>query len=211
MKLVFISDTHSRHAFIDVPNGDVIFHTGDFSKRGRPEEVRDFLDWFSALPHRYKVFIAGNHDFMAEREPEIFGQMIPDNVIYLNDSGTNIEGVPVWGSPIQPWFYDWAFNRQRGAEIREHWKLIPDNTQILLVHGPPYGILDTVIDGRPVGCRDLGRRILELPQLQIAAFGHIHEAYGSVEQNGVRYINAAMLDVEYHLGNQAIEVEYPLK
>jgi Icc-related predicted phosphoesterase len=211
MKLVFISDTHSRHDFMEVPDGDVIFHTGDFSKRGRLEEVRDFLDWFSALPHRYKVFIAGNHDFMAEREPEVFGQMIPDNVIYLNDSGTNIEGIPVWGSPIQPWFYDWAFNRQRGAEIREHWKLIPENTQILLVHGPPYGILDIVIDGRPVGCRDLGRRILELPELQIAAFGHIHEAYGTVEQSGVRYINASMLDVEYHLGNKAIEVEYPLK
>lgn len=207
MRLVFISDTHSMHPWMTIPEGDILFHAGDFSKRGRPEEVRDFLDWYAALPHPVKIFIAGNHDFMAERDPEAFRAMIPDNLIYLEDSGTTVEGLRIWGSPIQPWFFDWAFNRERGAEIRAHWDLIPLDTDILLTHGPPYGILDQVLrTGHPVGCRDLGKKIKETA-VKIHAFGHIHEAYGTVIQEGVQYINASMLDVEYRLGNKAWIVE----
>lgn len=192
---------------MSIPEGDILFHAGDFSKRGRPEEVRDFLDWYAALPHPVKIFIAGNHDFMAERDPEAFRAMIPDNLIYLEDSGTTVEGLRIWGSPIQPWFFDWAFNRERGAEIRAHWDLIPPDTDILLTHGPPYGILDQVLrTGHPVGCRDLGKKIKETA-VKIHAFGHIHEAYGTVIQEGVQYINASMLDVEYRLGNKAWIVE----
>jgi Icc-related predicted phosphoesterase len=210
MKLVFISDTHSRHDFIEIPDGDILFHCGDFSKRGRTPETIDFLNWFSRLPHRHKVFIAGNHDFIAEQAPDLFLTMIPENIIYLNNSGVTIEGISIWGSPIQPWFYDWAFNRQRGPEIRKYWDMIPENTQILLTHGPPHGILDTTTDGRLVGCQDLRERIAELPSLKIAAFGHIHEAYGCMEKEGVLYINAASLTVEYEPNNKAVEVDWPL-
>tara|TARA_Y100000296_G_C5174834_1_gene259491 strand:- start:2061 stop:2591 length:531 start_codon:yes stop_codon:yes gene_type:complete len=57
---------------------------------------------------------------------------------YLNDSSITIDGIKFWGSPIQPWFHDWAFNRKRGNEIRKHWELIPTNTDVLLTHGPPF-------------------------------------------------------------------------
>ncbi|HND88343.1 MAG TPA: metallophosphatase domain-containing protein, partial [Saprospiraceae bacterium] len=151
MRLVFISDTHSQHGSLQVPEGDVLLHCGDFSKRGELDEVGRFLEWFGAQPHLYKVLIAGNHDFLAEEQPDVFASLVPEGVIYLNDSGCRIEGVHIWGSPIQPWFFDWAFNRRRGPDIRRHWDLIPEDTDILLTHGPPYGILDEVVrDRRPV-------------------------------------------------------------
>jgi Icc-related predicted phosphoesterase len=204
MRLVFISDTHTLHDQIIIPDGDILLHCGDFSSRGRLQEVEDFLDWFGGQPHKYKVLIAGNHDFLAERNPKIFRLLVPENVIYLEDSGVEIEGIHIWGSPVQPWFFDWAFNRQRGAEIRKHWDLIPENTDVLITHGPPYGILDRVAsDNRPVGCRDLLHRVGEL-SVKICAFGHIHEAYGVQEQDGVVFINASVLDEHYRVSNAPV-------
>lgn len=209
MTLVFISDTHNQHAKVSLPKGDVLLHCGDFSGRGRREEVEDFLEWMSSQPHPYKVLIAGNHDFMAERDPYLFNILMPKNVIYLNDSGAEVGGIRIWGSPIQPWFFDWAFNRQRGEDIRKHWDLIPPDTDILLTHGPPYGILDVVArDGRPVGCRDLLKKVTETPNIKIHAFGHIHEAYGQLEQNEQLFINASILDQHYNMVNQAVVVDW---
>lgn len=109
MKFVAISDTHGMHHQLHVPDADVVIHAGDCCMHGSEEEALDFLDWFAALPHQYKIFIAGNHDFYFERTPadELYTK-IPDNVIYLNDSGVTIEGVRIWGSPVQPWFFNWA-------------------------------------------------------------------------------------------------------
>jgi len=205
MKIILISDTHSQHHRLVLPPGDMIIHAGDFSKRGRTEEVEDFFSWFGQLPYQYRICIAGNHDFMAENFPEAFQQLVPDTVIYLNDSGVVVEGIRFWGSPITPWFFDWAFNRRRGAEIRPHWALIPADTDVLITHGPPYSILDRVArDGSPVGCRDLLRTVQEI-QPKIHVFGHIHEGYGEVIQGGVRYINASVLDENYALVNRPVE------
>ena len=209
MRIVFISDTHLKHSELQVPPGEILIHAGDFSKRGQVQEAQQFLDWFSAQPHRHKIFVAGNHDFIAERESALFATMIPDNVIYLNDSGCEIGGIRIWGSPIQPWFFDWAFNRQRGAEIRRHWDLIPDDTELLITHGPPYGILDEVVrDPRPVGCRDLLHRVGALDQLKIHVFGHIHEAYGWREVGGTLFINASVLDEHYAIKNRPVPVDW---
>ena len=67
MKIICISDTHNRHAEIDIPIGEVIIHAGDFSASGTRSETRDFLKWFSALPHPHKILVAGNHDFYLEK------------------------------------------------------------------------------------------------------------------------------------------------
>ena len=203
MKIVSISDTHGSHRNLELPSGDMLIHAGDISKRGLKSEVLDFLDYFSALDFEHKIFIAGNHDFFFEKETvEDIAKIIPPNVIYLNDSGIEIEGINIWGSPIQPWFYDWAFNRQRGAKIAKHWDLIPDNTDILITHGPPMGILDKVVGGEHVGCQDLTNRIKGL-NLKMHVFGHIHEAYGSQKEDGTEFINASVLDVKYRLMNPA--------
>jgi Icc-related predicted phosphoesterase len=197
MKIVAISDTHGLHQSICLPEGDLLIHAGDLSKRGLKTEVEDFLNWFSAQPHRYKVFIAGNHDFFFEKEDTyVIQKLIPDNIIYLNDSAAMIEGLKIWGSPIQPWFYDWAFNRQRGADIKKHWDLIPADTDILLTHGPAHGILDLTMDYRNVGCEELLKKIEAVkPKYHIC--GHIHEAHGVLEKEETTFINASLLNVHY--------------
>lgn len=209
MRVIFISDTHMKHENLRLPEGEILVHAGDFSRRGLVHEAQMFLDWFGAQPHRHKIFIAGNHDFIAEREPALFESMIPSNVIYLNDSGCEVEGIRIWGSPIQPWFFDWAFNRKRGADIRRHWDMIPADTELLVTHGPPYGILDEVVrDPRPVGCRDLLHKVSELQQLKVHAFGHIHEGYGAREVGGTLFLNAAVLDENYDLKNKPFWVDW---
>lgn len=209
MRIVFISDTHLKHEDLRVPAGEILVHAGDFSRKGLEAEARQFLDWFGALPHRHKILVAGNHDFIAERQAGLFESMIPENVIYLNDSGCTVEGIRIWGSPIQPWFFEWAFNRQRGADIRKHWDLIPADTELLITHGPPYGILDEVVrDPRPVGCRDLLHKVSELQQLKIHVFGHIHEGYGYRDVGGTLFLNASVLDEHYALKNRPILVDW---
>jgi len=94
MKIVFISDTHGRHHDVNIPKGDLLIHAGDLSSRGKEDEIDSFLDWFKNQPHKYKIFIAGNHDFFFEKETlKKINAKIPDTIIYLNDSGIEIEGI----------------------------------------------------------------------------------------------------------------------
>ena len=207
MKIVAISDTHGQHERLKLPEGDMIIHAGDLSRRGGQHEIIDFLNWFSALDYQYKIFIAGNHDFYFEKgDPQEIKELIPDNLIYLNDSGIEIEGLKIWGSPIQPWFYNWAFNRQRGDKIKKHWDLIPNNTDILITHGPALSMLDMTEENEEVGCKDLLNKIMEVkPKMHI--FGHIHESYGELKTDGVHFINASVLNLHYHLVNEAVVIE----
>ena len=208
MKIVFISDTHGLHEQLEILEGDMIIHGGDISNRGRREEVEDFIDWFQELNFTHKIFIAGNHDLYLERVSEYeLEEIIPEDVIYLNDSGITINGINIWGSPVQPWFYDWAFNRERGEEIKKHWDLIPHNTDILITHGPPHGILDKTVSGQKVGCEELRER-LEIVKPKIHVFGHIHEAYGSEDISNTKYINASVLDIAYKIVNAPVEINY---
>lgn len=197
MRLVLISDTHNQHLGLSLPKGDVLIHAGDVSGRGQVKEVEAFMDWFSGQDFPHKICIAGNHDFFFEQaDPTAVHDMIPEGVHYLNDSGVTIEGVSFWGSPITPWFYDWAFNRQRGKEIEAHWALIPEQTRVLITHGPAMGILDRTLGGQHVGCADLYARIRDI-QPELHVFGHIHEANGRAEQGNTTYVNASILDHAY--------------
>lgn len=199
MKIVCISDTHYLHAHTPVPNGDLLIHAGDVSTIGDLAEIVDFNRWLGTLPHPYKIVIAGNHDFYFEKEPQKAKELLT-NAIYLNDSGIEIEGFKIWGSPISPQFHHWAFNRQRGAEIRQHWALIPADTDILITHCPPYGILDQTDTHQHEGCRDL----LDIVQHQIQpclhVFGHIHEAYGSLQIGRTLYVNASVVGLKGWIG-----------
>jgi Icc-related predicted phosphoesterase len=207
MKFTTISDTHGKHNYLQLPAGDVLIHAGDVSSMGKEYEVLNFLDWFAKQDYEYKIFIAGNHDFYFERMPDADIQnIIPKNVIYLNDSGVTINGINIWGSPISPWFYDWAFNRHRGEPIKKHWDMIPSNTDILITHGPVFGILDYTNSGMRVGCEDLLVKVQEVkPKFHIC--GHIHEAYGMQEKDGTTFINASVLNEKYVLVNEPIVFE----
>lgn len=210
LKIVFISDTHGFHADLNLPTGDMIIHAGDISKRGHLSEVLDFLAWYESLDFKYKIFIAGNHDFFFEESmTEEIERIIPNGIIYLNDTGIDIEGISIWGSPVSPRFFDWAFNRDRGAHIKSHWDLIPNKTDILITHGPPLNILDRTIRGDLVGCEDLTNAVKRInPRVHV--FGHIHEAYGVIEQAKTKFINASVLDVKYKLVNPPVELNFNL-
>lgn len=207
MKITFISDTHGQHQSLTTLTGDTIIHAGDVSSKGTLYEIKAFLNWFKDLDFKYKIFIAGNHDFFFEQASEYeLEKLMPKNIIYLNDSGVTIDNMRIWGSPIQPLFHDWAFNRNRGKEIRKHWDLIPDKTDILVTHGPPMNILDQTITNENVGCADLLDTILRVKP-KIHAFGHIHESYGIKNYMGTKFINASVLDVKYQIVNAPVKIE----
>jgi Icc-related predicted phosphoesterase len=208
VKFVAISDTHGKHADVVLPSGDILIHAGDVSMKGEEQEVMDFLQWFDAIKgFQYKILVAGNHDFYFERNTEEqINKAIPADVIYLKDSGTSVNGINIWGSPVTPWFLNWAFNVRRGDPIRRYWDLIPGNTDILITHGPPFRVLDTNYKGEHLGCKDLFNRLQELkPRVHI--FGHIHESYGMVEKPGTTFINASILNEKYELANQPVIFE----
>jgi len=206
MKFVAISDTHGLHKQVKLPKGDVLLHAGDITYRGKEEEVMDFLAWFSNLNYQHKIFIGGNHDFFLEKNRRNFPKMIPGGITYLNDSGTEINGIKIWGSPVIPWFYNWAFNVPRGQSIRKHWEKIPVDTDILITHGPPHGILDQVVTGRHIGCKDLVDIIGKIkPRFHL--FGHIHESYGIVKKTGTEFINASLMNETYQLVNKPLVFE----
>lgn len=211
MKIVFISDTHGKHQELTIPNGDMIIHAGDISSIGKEKEIIEFINWYKSLPHKYKIFIAGNHDFFFEiAEQGIIDNKIPNDIIYLNDSGCSIEGINIWGSPIQPEFLNWAFNRKRGEEIKKHWDLIPENIDVLITHGPPYGILDQTQEKEHVGCCDLIEKVLEIKP-RIHVFGHIHEDCGIVEKDNITFINASVLNHKYVYTNTPVLLNYNFK
>jgi len=214
LKIVCISDTHTMHNQIKIPEGDIILHGGDISYRGTKQEIKEFLEWYEQLNFKHKILIAGNHDWGFEKDPNFFAAMCKGyGITYLNDSGIELEGIKFWGSPVQPAFCDWAFNRARSEEsskdpydnmdyqydtIKPHWDKIPKNTDVLITHGPPHGILDETVRGKlNVGCEELLKAIARVkPKLHV--FGHIHEARGIKVINGVTHMNASSVDLSYN-------------
>ena len=195
MKVIVISDTHGLHPLLDIPEGDLLLHAGDVSYGGTYKEIKDFLDWFSAQPHPHKVFIAGNHDFYFEKHsPEQIKAIIPNNIHYLNEELLEIEGFRIWGSPITPIPHSlWAFNRERGSDIQAHWDLIPENLDILMVHGPAKGVLDKTTKDEYVGCQNL-LETLRIKQPKMFICGHIHEDRGQKIIDGIHFVNASSID-----------------
>ncbi|HEY9712999.1 MAG TPA: metallophosphatase domain-containing protein, partial [Chroococcales cyanobacterium] len=191
------------------PHADLLLIAGDMTMRGTKNEMQWFADWLVRQPQKHKVWIAGNHELGIERDPQIAADIAEANgSIYLNDSGVDLDGIKIWGSPVTPWFHDWAFNRSRGEEIAEHWRKIPEGLDILLTHGPPYGILDLTMRDGNVGCEALletvSQRLENPPRYHI--FGHIHFAYGKqqllrADGKTISMLNASICDELYREHN----------
>lgn len=230
MKLVCISDTHNRHDKIgdfhstdnfgnakEPLSGDLIIHAGDATGQGSVRELKQFLEWYSKLDFKYKIFVSGNHDFGCETNPELYKQMCTDlGIIMLNHESVVIDGIKIFGSPWTPWFHDWAFNAGRTVNEAAHykkpfigdlWAQMPKDTNILVTHGPPYDILDECPDGRRVGCQELSKRI-SLVKLDLHFFGHIHHSQGELHQDGTSYYNVCICDERYYASNPVTIVEY---
>jgi Icc-related predicted phosphoesterase len=216
MRITLISDTHTKHAQItqDLPGGDLIIHAGDLMNSGRyASEASEFLYWYNELSnYTNKVFIAGNHDRLYEDDSETAGYLneaYAPNCVYLQDKSFDVDGIKIYGSPWQPAFYDWAFNLPRnGEDLREKWFWIPDNTDILITHGPPWGHCDVTPYGNlNVGCELLRVRVDELKP-KIHVFGHVHSGYGYKFHEGTHFINASVLNERYNYENKPITIDW---
>lgn len=209
MKIVFFSDTHMKHSAIEIPSCDILVHCGDFTSLGNLDEAQQFCDFLSTIKCHHKIVIAGNHEFCFEKAEtkeqaeEIFKSA---GVHYLNDSGVEINGIKFWGSPVQPAFASFAFNRKRGEEIKKHWDLIPPGTDVLITHGPPFGVLDSTRSGESVGCKELMNKVKEISP-RVHAFGHIHEGYGELSNDQTHFINASSVNSFYLPENNPVVVE----
>lgn len=216
MRIVAFADTHQFHDELQVPDGDVVICAGDVCRGGEREELDLFLHWFTALPHRHKLFIAGNHDRCLELADERDDVVAAHaSIVLLEDSGVVIDGVSFWGSPWTPMFMDWSFMLPRGPALAEKWARIPGGVEVLVTHGPPKRILDDVTayrslplhddgddtaedddDDHFVGCADLRARVRVVkPRLHL--FGHIHSQRGTVDDDGVRFVNCTTNECDF--------------
>ncbi len=202
MQIICISDTHGQQDYLSIPDGDMLIHAGDLTLRGTASQINESLNYFAKLPHKYKIIIAGNHDFGLEnKNPDI---TMPPEIIYLENSSVTIEGLKIWGSPVSTPYYDWAFMwDERRREIL--YQSIPEDTDIIINHGPAFGVLDFTTKQTNAGCEFLLKRIKEIkPKLFVC--GHIHENYGIHEIGVTKFVNAAILNRQYQIANLPITI-----
>jgi Icc-related predicted phosphoesterase len=196
MKILHISDTHGYHAELEIPKVDMIIHSGDISNSRvfgiSINECIDFLNWYRWQDVKYKILVAGNHDTWAARDGRSFRKECRDRgITYLENELVEVEGIKIFGSPITPTFNDWSFMKNR-SKLYEFWEnCFPEEIDILVTHGPPYGVLDTSIDKNHrmefCGDKSLYKHILRVkPKWHL--FGHIHSLKNEVINNGIREI-----------------------
>lgn len=211
MTLTIISDTHGYHDQLHLANypADTLIHAGDFTNNTSNQEadVRRFLEWFSSQPYDHRILIAGNHELYIESNPIWFAELLANypNITYLHDTSVTIDGINFYGSPRSNEFCNWAFMSHE-LELADTWQHIPNETNVLITHGPAYGHLDKIVRSyggdSHVGSQSLTRRKRHLPDLVLHVCGHIHEDHGSLEVDTHTVINASVLNEKYQLTNQ---------
>lgn len=218
IKLTLISDTHNYHNKLNdkLPGGDILIHAGDVSSMGYMHEIKYFLEWFSKIPgYTYKIFIAGNHDFLFEKNPNMAKMLVNEysNIIYLENEEISIpvreHYIKIYGSPIQPCYHNWAFNVKRDSdEIESYWNKIPDDTDILITHGPVHNILDLAkFRNVHTGCERLEKVIFKKhPKMHVC--GHIHEGYGWLSKMKTHFFNASVMNENYDCENDPFNIEW---
>jgi len=206
MNITFISDTHCKHFELKMPELDnsetnVIVHSGDFSHN--IHQLEDFIEWYSEIPgYNYRILIPGNHELCVQNDEEMFYRLCKEySIIGLIDKEVIIENVKFYGSPWTPMFFNWAY-MEEDYLLDQYWDKIPNDTNVLITHGPAYGILDSVVEyGRYIstGSETLADTIDTLKKLKIHAFGHIHPARGMYKENNILRINASNVDINYNI------------
>jgi len=206
MKVVCVADTHELHRELVVPPGDLLIHAGDFTFWGKSTRaIKDFNSWLGDLPHRHKIVISGNHEYILESNPEL--RWMINNATLLINEATVIDGVKVWGSPLTP-HYGGAFGRSNAPDRVRAYASIPRDTDILVTHGPPYGVLDLSPDEYPgpAGDPELRAAVIRVrPRLHV--FGHVHAGYGVRPTRHTFFVNAALFGLDGTLDRKPIVVD----
>jgi Icc-related predicted phosphoesterase len=209
LRLVLLSDTHELHRGVKVPDGDILIHAGDFTRFSKSmSAIADFNTWLGELPHRHKILIYGNHEFFIETDPSR-RSMLTNAHVLINEE-TEIEGLRIWGSPVTP-LYSGAFGLSSSEDRKQLYDQIPEDIDILITHGPPYGILDSVSQtGHHSGCRELFDAVMRVrPKLHV--FGHVHGAHGILHTNQTVFVNAVLLGSNGDLNQDPVLVRNHMK
>lgn len=206
-----ISDLHGHQP--ELPGGDLLIVAGDLTARDTEAQNTDFWRYLSIQDYRIKIVVGGNHDNRIQLGYSSYSKLDDPKLLtcwtqYLCDSG--IYSLKIWGSPWTRTFafmnpHCMAFTLDTEKELAEKWVLIPTDTEILVTHSPPAGILDKCYNGH-VGSTSLRERLRDLPNLKLHVFGHIHSGYGTEVIDGVTYVNAAQMDEAYRPVNKPVRV-----
>lgn len=203
MRVVVLSDTHGQHTKLNLPEGDLIVHSGDFSNTGSYKDHYTFIQWFGNLPYKHKILVPGNHDIYSQQQPILIKELCTENnVHFLVDNMIEIEGKLIYGSPWTPRYGRWSWMKERGESIAKVWENIPNDLDLLITHGPPHGILDSNIFTRFIcGCEELLKAIQDKKPYK-HVFGHIHAHGGkNVFEHSTHFYNAAICDEDYKPNN----------
>ena len=213
-------------------SADALIFTGDCTNVGSAHDVHNFLEWFNHRPNPYKIMIAGNHDFFFDTDeipknkrhipvdvsvvaavlcqyPKVTYLCNADIKISKSTDGGESESVRIWGSPMSKWFHDWGFNRHPGEDIKRYWDMIPKDTDVIMTHGPVYGIADVCPQGNKlinVGDKDLLDAVHRINP-KVFCCGHIHEGYGVTTRDETTFVNGSVMSDIYKAVNPPIILE----
>ena len=212
VRFVVISDTHEQEDFVDLPSGDVLLHTGDFTMSGCEGAIKRFNEWLGKQDFTHKIVIAGNHELSLDStfatntttkgcDEVARMKSLLTNCTYLEDSSIVVEGYKIWGSPATPKCGNWAFSYERGKEAELQWSFMEEGVDLVMTHGPPYDIGDRNSGGLKTGCPSLRKRIMEVKPL-VHLCGHIHEDRGIRVVDGITFINACSVDSLYRVSHK---------
>ena len=214
LRAVCVSDTHKRIKF-KLPKSHFAICAGDVCATGKESDFKEFVNWFAKQDAVHKIYVPGNHDLFCEQKPDRAIIMCDDNGIhYLHNSGITLDGVSFWGTATQPFFCNWSFNVIDVRDRAKDFALIPENTEVLITHCPPYGILDNTPPSSwnnfstndHVGCRALLSAVSRVkPRFHF--FGHIHCNYGQFRREGTLFINASICNEQYKQVNTPVVID----
>lgn len=205
--IVIISDTHELHREVTIPPADILIHCGDFTMFSKSAgAILDFNAWLGELPHKWEIITPGNHEFFLEADPSR-RRLISNATLLINES-VEVAGLKIWGSPMTP-LYGGAFGRSSAKDREGIYSQIPGDTDILVTHGPPYGVLDKASDSNDhAGCHQLLAAVRRIkPKLH--AFGHVHGAYGTLSATDTLFVNATLPGQGFGMSNRPLLFRLP--
>ncbi|GMR36360.1 hypothetical protein PMAYCL1PPCAC_06555 [Pristionchus mayeri] len=236
VRFVCLGCTHGEFPK-EVPQGDILVISGDFTTCGLPKEVKAFNTWLGQQKHAYKVIIAGNHECTFDEQFLKTNTNVTDpkeialkqalvasiasnklttpkplitNAIYLQDSLIELFGITIYGTPWQPKIDSWAFNLPRGTTLLDKWNQIPSGVDVLITHTPPLGHGDTLRNGQRVGCVELLNSVTKRIKPKYHVFSHIHEGYGCTSDGYTKFINCSLCDENLQLANEPVIFDIPV-